>query len=1585
MAQMARIRAGPAALRLRRAAGGNHTLRPVSRPLAHPATRLSIGALRTRCIATNAAIQEPNADFPAGVPPVSVPASSKVDERRKAIKNAKPFSDFLTDTFNRQHDYLRISITERCNLRCLYCMPEEGIPLSPPVNMLTTPEIFYLSSLFVSQGVTKIRLTGGEPTVRRDIVPLMQQIGSLRPRGLRELALTTNGISLHRKLDAMVEAGLTGVNLSLDTLDPFQFQIMTRRKGFDAVMRSIDRILEMNKLGANVKLKVNCVVMRGLNEREILPFVEMGREKDVEVRFIEYMPFGGNKWSENKMISFQEMLDIIRTKYPGLRPVPGHKNDTSKTYEVPGFVGKVGFITSMTNDFCGSCNRLRITSDGNLKVCLHGNAEVSLRDVLRQGNGGEPIDQEAFERIRQIEMDRHEGRLSDETVLGWGQRERELLDVVGAAVKRKAEKHADLDDLANMENRPMILIEDVEAPDESENLLRDIEKKIANLHRRIVEVERGTPLASASSDGMRAPVEVVEPGEGVREADTFDAVGTPIGNDATGPKKRKGKNERERARRREQEKYRTEKMKELGVLLNQYKEQAAVVKAEASRHAEMRKRREVVLAKKRLLLRQLHEHEEEERRASLVRRTSQTDSSGALPEGFELDDVLDDAMKKVKKMPMHPPREEREYKERVVKDVDVPKAKRVVWPAGKGAVSVLKRGGDGDGEEVVGEEVMDRGRSGAGDVPTTESTQGEAHTTASESTDDILVDEQVDMAVDDVATSVANAGDPFPSASAQQKPSTKASKPIKKDTPNSPPSPPSSKDDLRLNIPPSGIIPIDSTLILSLDAPIASLQAQILALRNRLKSSYPRIDNLPYDVWTSSNKRTLQTWLKILISRWNARFDDVDSTGQVDKSVVDERVKEVLDSMVREHDLGNEAAERMAMRWHEAFELRWDMRGDAEGVLDWEEMEAGGLGFLGVEREDGGGEVRVLEQEVGRTGDEVGAEEKNAVSPPMRMAGSGVTTNGVMGRRMYSTSTRRGFWSWSKILGTEGKEDKKDEKKKDLKQRYRTDAIPDSPTQPKPAATPNAKPVAKIDTKTHEKTNVQSIAKPDLKPDPKPQPKRSTEPVPPRTDAKSDANADTKDNAELDPRKIREDSPRMHRPPGQGVSKTVLRNKRRQAKKMEDERRMTGALERGREGGDEQMDVQEQGIEDEKRELGAHEHAGEFETKQLPQQPPQQPPMVERAIDKLPQYRVESIKKVEEVLPKPVPRNHQIVPNQDADTDTDKPAFVRAKRPLQPLPGLRRSRHVEWRKLERTELPGPPRHIVKPPTDSKGKAPGTTSLQDFLDSMNEVAAHSPFEAERRQQQRPLSMMDGGMEVPVQQPSSAQQPVSQTKPTPSQSQLQQSQLQQSPSQPSLPHLTPSGSAHMVSVSAKEHTTRTAIAVGTVYFTNAVPLRLIRSNANKKGDVLGTSRIAGIMAAKKCPDLIPLCHPIALTHVSVELRLFGEKWDPRTTTTTTKEGEMEGIMGVLERSEILGGKEKMRKMGKMGFGGVNIEAKVQCTGPTGVEMEALTAVMGAALSVVDMCKAVDRAQRVSGVRVVMKEGGRSGGWREGGWRS
>lgn len=417
--------------------------RPSACRFARTHTRLQSTASRTH---------SPPASAPTEIPP---PRSSS--SRLDALKSAKPFSEFLTDTFNRQHDYLRISVTERCNLRCLYCMPEEGIELSPQPRLLTSPEILYLSALFVSQGVTKIRLTGGEPTVRKDIVPLMQDIGRLRQNGLRELCLTTNGISLHRKLDPMVEAGLTGVNLSLDTLDPFQFQIMTRRKGFDAVMKSIDRILEMNKLGAGIKLKINCVVMRGMNEREIIPFVELGREKPIEVRFIEYMPFDGNKWNQGKMVSYQEMLEVIREKYPTLEKVADHKNDTSKTYRVPGFEGRVGFVTSMTHNFCGTCNRLRITSDGNLKVCLFGNAEVSLRDIIRKENDGQPIDEAALNELGLMETVQSAAHLSDQGGLV-NEREREILDIIGMAVKRKKAKHAGMGQLENMKNRPMILI-----------------------------------------------------------------------------------------------------------------------------------------------------------------------------------------------------------------------------------------------------------------------------------------------------------------------------------------------------------------------------------------------------------------------------------------------------------------------------------------------------------------------------------------------------------------------------------------------------------------------------------------------------------------------------------------------------------------------------------------------------------------------------------------------------------------------------------------------------------------------------------------------------------------------------------------------------------------------------------------------------------------------------------------------------------------------------------------------------------------------------------------------------------------------
>lgn len=409
---------------------------------------------------------------------------------------------------------------------------------------------------------------------------------------------------------------------------------------------------------------------------------------------------------------------------------------------------------------------------------------------------------------------------------------------------------------------------------------------------------------------------------------------------------------------------------------------------------------------------------------------------------------------------------------------------------------------------------------------------------------------------------------------------------------------------LRLQIPTSNTISIDETLTINFSAPVPTLQTQIYEMQKRLRTSYPRIDNLPYEIWKSENKRTLQTWLKILVGRWQTRFDGVRE--KADAEAVDEQVQAVLDHMVRDHDLSNEAAERMAMHWHEVVTQRGQMDGDAEGALDWEEFDAGGFGFMAVEEDNGEfGAKAVLQEGEGRE-----AVENGGASMPSGKRGD-VSSFERITKRLYSTSTR---------------------------------------------------------------------------------------------------------------------------PPREGLTRSSI----------------------------------------------------------------------------------------------------------------------------------------------------------------------STSTSE-----------------------------------------SQSPTSTSKP--------QSQSHQNTTpNPHLPHLTPTGTVHMVSVSSKIPTHRTAIAAGTVVFSNPAPLCLIRSASLKKGDVLAVSRVAGIMAAKKCPDIVPLCHPIALSHVSVEVEML----------SATEAGECD------EHA--------------LPFGGVQIQAQVECQGPTGVEMEALTAVMGAALSVLDMCKAVDKKQRIEGVRVLRKEGGRSGDW-------
>ncbi|KAK3868274.1 hypothetical protein Pcinc_026316 [Petrolisthes cinctipes] len=344
-------------------------------------------------------------------------ASNKTS-RLEALRSLDhlPFSAFLTDSFGRQHSYLRISLTEKCNLRCQYCMPEDGVNLTPSQKLLSSEEIIRIAKLFVSEGVDKIRLTGGEPMVRKDLPHIIESLSAL---GIKQLGMTTNGLLLKRRLGELQSAGLTHLNISLDTLIPQKFELITRRKGWDRVMAGIDQALH---LGYS-PVKVNCVVMRGKNEEEIVDFVELTQHKDLDVRFIEYMPFSGNKWLDKKMVSYAEMLDAIKQKYPTITRIADKANDTSKGYKVPGSMGQVGFITSMSENFCGSCNRLRLTADGNLKVCLFGTAEVSLRDAMRSG-------------------------CSDE----------ELLGVISSAVRRKKKQHAGMQNLAKLQNRPMILI-----------------------------------------------------------------------------------------------------------------------------------------------------------------------------------------------------------------------------------------------------------------------------------------------------------------------------------------------------------------------------------------------------------------------------------------------------------------------------------------------------------------------------------------------------------------------------------------------------------------------------------------------------------------------------------------------------------------------------------------------------------------------------------------------------------------------------------------------------------------------------------------------------------------------------------------------------------------------------------------------------------------------------------------------------------------------------------------------------------------------------------------------------------------------
>lgn len=281
----------------------------------------------------------------------------------------------LFDSFGRIHDYLRISLTDNCNFRCTYCMPEEKIQCLPSSRLMQKDEILSLAKTFVDLGIKKIRLTGGEPLLRKDFGEIYAELADLPVT----LTFTTNGFLLDKYAGLCKTKGLKGVNISIDTLDREKFFSITKRDHFLTVWKNIELMIQM---GFDVKL--NIVLMKHVNDDETEDFIALTKNLPVHVRFIEFMPFDKNGWDKTKVISFEEIMSDLYQKYDVVKLLD-EKHDTAKKFQIYGHKGTFAFITTMSQPFCGDCNRLRLTADGKIKNCLFGKEEIDLLSPLRNG------------------------------------------------------------------------------------------------------------------------------------------------------------------------------------------------------------------------------------------------------------------------------------------------------------------------------------------------------------------------------------------------------------------------------------------------------------------------------------------------------------------------------------------------------------------------------------------------------------------------------------------------------------------------------------------------------------------------------------------------------------------------------------------------------------------------------------------------------------------------------------------------------------------------------------------------------------------------------------------------------------------------------------------------------------------------------------------------------------------------------------------------------------------------------------------------------------------------------------------------
>jgi molybdenum cofactor biosynthesis protein A len=292
----------------------------------------------------------------------------------------------LIDNHGRPINYLRLAVTDRCNLRCFYCMPHEGIEFLPKNHLLSYEEMLRLIKLMAEMGVSKVRITGGEPFVRKGLMPFLWKISETP--GIEKVNLTTNGVLTAPYVNELKELGISSINLSLDSLDRARFFEMTRRDELPNVLHTFDEILKND-----IPLKINAVMMAGKNEDDIFDLVNLAKENPISVRFIEEMPFNGEGIKPEYFLSYTRIIDKIKERHPSLKAIKNEANSTSYNYQIDDFKGNVGVIAAFSRTFCGTCNRIRITPTGDFKTCLYDEGKMNLRDMLRAEKTDEEIKQ----------------------------------------------------------------------------------------------------------------------------------------------------------------------------------------------------------------------------------------------------------------------------------------------------------------------------------------------------------------------------------------------------------------------------------------------------------------------------------------------------------------------------------------------------------------------------------------------------------------------------------------------------------------------------------------------------------------------------------------------------------------------------------------------------------------------------------------------------------------------------------------------------------------------------------------------------------------------------------------------------------------------------------------------------------------------------------------------------------------------------------------------------------------------------------------------------------------------------------------